>query len=851
MDTPPTTPHKLGQALRAWQWGLGVSLLGLVGSILLAHQQFNGAHQIEQARFVQSANAATDAVVRRIDAYTEIAYGLRSLFIVNPELSRRAFVDAASHLDLEARYPGVKNIAFTRYVSAAEKKQFESRVRADTSVEPQGYPGFAIHPGGERKEYFVADYLWPTTGNKGIHGLDISAQPANLASMQYSQRSRQPVASAPFNLIQETTHRTGFVIRVPVFRTPVDGAAQSGNASDFLGSVAVTLRVFDLFQQLEREGYLQGLQITLADRGSTLTPPSGDIHLPMYATPPGATVFDNEHRRNLGIDGRTWQLDFRPNRSFLSDAERRAPLLMGAAGGVISLLLGALVYLLALGRVSALEREAAKGVELQSSEERWKFAIEGSGDGLWDWDVAKGSVFFSTHWKEMVGFTQDGIGESLDEWSGRIHPDEKKQVMSALQSYLDGGTPQFANEHRMMCRDGSWKWVLVRAVVVNRDAAGKPTRVIGTQKDITDRKAIEDAIQQSQIFLDSIIECSPSALWISDAHGTLIRMNQSLRDHLHLQDHEVVGKYNVLKDNLIASQGYMPQVQAVFDHGIATRFVTSYDTGAVQGLTLNETTHVDLDVSISPIVDAHGKVTNAIIQHLDISERVRAEKALQASLQEKEALLKELHHRVKNNLQIVASLLRLESRRSAVPEAINVLKAMQGRIQAMAQLHQSLYRSGTFASVDLGAYLGQIATQAFQAQQVPGNLAQLQLDLGTVSVGMDQAIACGLLVNELISNALKHGFPDGRSGAVRVELQPVDPATVQTDALWRLRVHDTGVGLPPDFEERRTTSLGLQLVGDLGQQAGGTLTIVSQAGVGTEFSLVFKALAPATLVMPA
>lgn len=235
---------------------------------------------------------------------------------------------------------------------------------------------------------------------------------------------------------------------------------------------------------------------------------------------------------------------------------------------------------------------------------------------------------------------------------------------------------------------------------------------------------------------------------------------------------------------------------------------------------------------------------------VDITERKLAEQALKASLRDKEALLKEVHHRVKNNLQVITSLLRLESRRSAVSEAVGVLKAMQGRIHAMAQLHESLHRSGTFASVDLGVYLGQIATQAFQAQLFSKQRVELKLDMGSLQVGMDQAISCGLLTNELVSNALKHGFPDARAGAIYVELQPADPATVQTDALWRLRVRDTGEGLSANFEDKRKSSLGLMLAEDLSQQVGGTLTIQSQPGTGAEFSVVFKALEPVALVMP-
>ncbi len=257
-----------------------------------------------------------------------------------------------------------------------------------------------------------------------------------------------------------------------------------------------------------------------------------------------------------------------------------------------------------------------------------------------------------------------------------------------------------------------------------------------------------------------------------------------------------------------------------------------------------------VSINGSPLFDARGSFVGYRGVGSDISVRKQAELALQASLRDKEALLKEVHHRVKNNLQVVTSLLRLESRRSALPETVDVLKAMQARIHTMAQLHESLYRSGTFASVDLGVYLGQIATQAFRAQVLDDKRVRLRLTMGSVSIGMDQAVAGGLLVNELVSNCLKHSFAGARSGEVHVDLQPQGAAAAPTEALWRLRVSDTGAGLSADFEDKRKTSLGLILAEDLSQQVGGTLTIQSQPGVGAEFSVVFKALEPAALVMP-
>jgi two-component sensor histidine kinase len=257
-----------------------------------------------------------------------------------------------------------------------------------------------------------------------------------------------------------------------------------------------------------------------------------------------------------------------------------------------------------------------------------------------------------------------------------------------------------------------------------------------------------------------------------------------------------------------------------------------------------------IEASISSIEIDGEKIYTVILR--DITERKRTEITLQQSLLDKDALLKEIHHRVKNNLQVIASLLRLEARRSLVADTKEVLGYMRVRIRIMAQLHETLYRSSsdTFASVDLGVYLSQVATQAFETQELNRDSVRLTLNLGSVQSGIDQATATGLLLNELVSNCLKHGFPEGQTGEVSVALQPANDQDKPADGRWCLRVSDTGVGLPPDFEDKRKASLGLQLVTDMSHQLNGTLVIDSVPGAGARFSVEFTVQAPAVLVMP-
>ncbi len=225
----------------------------------------------------------------------------------------------------------------------------------------------------------------------------------------------------------------------------------------------------------------------------------------------------------------------------------------------------------------------------------------------------------------------------------------------------------------------------------------------------------------------------------------------------------------------------------------------------------------------------------------DVTERRQAERARDESLKEKEALLKEVHHRVKNNLQVIVSLLRLEAARGARRHTAAVLAEMVGRIRSMALLHETIYRSDSLASVDLATYLRQILTQIWRAHHPLNAHVQLALDLASVRLDLDQALPCGLIVNELATNCLQHAFPAGRQGTVWIRLQPAGDSV-------RLEVEDDGVGLPPGFDPARLDSLGLNLVNDLCRQLGGQLEPRPRAS-GTGFAVEFRPrenAAPAT-----
>ena len=213
-------------------------------------------------------------------------------------------------------------------------------------------------------------------------------------------------------------------------------------------------------------------------------------------------------------------------------------------------------------------------------------------------------------------------------------------------------------------------------------------------------------------------------------------------------------------------------------------------------------------------------------------ERQHTQDKIKASLKEKEVLLQEIHHRVKNNMQIVVSLLRLQSYTAKNKKLEDMFKVAQNRIRSMAIIHEKLYQSKDFARIDFALYIQSLTTHLMQIYQIDPKQITLKTDVKDVHLDINQGVPVGLLINELVSNALKHAFPKGKKGEISLKFY-TDKKGKKT-----LIVSDNGIGFPEKVNIRKPETLGLQMIKDLTKQIGGKLDLDTKAG--TKFTITFS-----------
>jgi two-component system, sensor histidine kinase PdtaS len=320
-----------------------------------------------------------------------------------------------------------------------------------------------------------------------------------------------------------------------------------------------------------------------------------------------------------------------------------------------------------------------------------------------------------------------------------------------------------------------------------------------------------------------LVESAPNAMVIVNRDGVIEMVNAQAERVFGYARAELLGQRveMLVPERFRASH---PGMRGAFFADLRSR-----PTGAGRDLYAlrKDGSEFPVEIGLNPIETDQGTMVLSAI--VDISDRKQKEEHIIQALKEKDVLLGEIHHRVKNNLQIVHSLLELQSARTSDPVVIDILRDAQSRIHSMALIHQTLYQSNDFARVDFDSFVAALAANLAVSYSAAPNRIAIATDASGVLLPINIAVPCGLVVNELISNALKHGFPAGQPGKVIVALHE------EPDAQVVLSVSDDGVGLPDELDIAQTATLGLQLVQLLAEQLGAKVTI--QRSKPTRFEL--------------
>ena len=424
---------------------------------------------------------------------------------------------------------------------------------------------------------------------------------------------------------------------------------------------------------------------------------------------------------------------------------------------------------------------------------------------------------------ELLGYTQEQVQQEPNFFLKAIHavdaPGFREHLSNFAASSEASGTPNgvadatpkgvrevVETEYRIRHADGSWRWFRSRDVVFMRGADGAPEQVVGTAWDISDRKEAAEALRQSQARLHAIVTNTSDGILLVDRTGKVRFANPAAAK---LFGRPALGRGLVTKPLLGEDLG-LPALS---------------DGGAVVELKINRSsTEVRVGEMCAVTTNWDGEPAY-LVSLRDITERKQAEKLLKASLQEKEVLLKEIHHRVKNNMQVICSLLELQSQYIEDDETVHLFQESQNRIQAMALIHEHLYQSPTLDRIDFADYLQYLVNNLFQSFGC-GYRVRLLLNVEKLSLNIETATTCGLIVNELVSNSLKYAFTDVSEGEDSREGEiKIDFYQQETPGAMVLAVADNGIGIPPELDIENTETLGLRLVVMLVRQLEGSLAV--------------------------
>jgi PAS domain S-box-containing protein len=448
---------------------------------------------------------------------------------------------------------------------------------------------------------------------------------------------------------------------------------------------------------------------------------------------------------------------------------------------------------------------------LQASEQKYRDLITNIPDVLWTADGEGRLVFVSPNCESIFGFTPEEICDPVLR-EERIHPDDRRTVREAYAAFMDIGWPYNA-EYRFSHKDGRTVWIQDRAFACYSREGRRYAD--GCARDVTNQKLDQMTIARLQRRTELILNSAGEGIMGLDGGGYPTFVNPAAAEMLGSTTDDLMSGASIL-----AITGHSHAGGAGCPESECGLLVCLKDGKEHRGADIvfrsaagNE---FPVEYTSTPKFD-DGQLVGAAVVFRDVTEARRASERIEASLREKEALLREIHHRVKNNLQIVCSLLKLNSRGLDDADARGVFEDMQHRVKAMALVHETLYRSGNLAGVDFSQYIPRLASQVLHAYGLSRAQLSPVVDVERAALPIDVAIPCALMLSELIANSAKHSLAAAGGGRLEIAFR-------RDGASWMLRVENS-VCAAAQPATRKASSFGLELIRLLTEQLNGTLRI--------------------------
>ena len=457
---------------------------------------------------------------------------------------------------------------------------------------------------------------------------------------------------------------------------------------------------------------------------------------------------------------------------------------------------------------------------LRESEAHFHSVFEGMGEGLLMTDLEDRVQYANARMSEMCGYTRDEmIGRPAYEL---FLPREQWPNLSGHNERRAQGFSEIY-EAELLRKNGARFWGLIHATPL-RDASGQVVGTIGAQIDITQRKRAEDALRESEERFRQLLEQAADSVMVHDQSGQMLMANARVCQSL-----------GYTREEMLALS--VPDFEMNFDAESVRQRWAELKSGEIMTVDgahrRKDGSDFPVEVRVGLVQWSGQQVMLAIAR--DVTDRKQIEADMNASLREKEVMLQEIHHRVKNNLQIICSLLNLQTEAIETPQLRAALSESRNRVRSMALIHEKLYQSPDLAHIDLGDYLESLAASLVRSATDASGRVRLRVEAVAVPLDIDRAVPCGLIVNELVTNAFKYAFPGARAGTIMVELR------ARGDDLT-LIVRDDGVGMNADLDWENSDSIGLGLVAALTQQLEGEveMSACEDANKGTRWTIRFK-----------